>query len=390
MINNDGFSEPVYVTEPLLPDLAETYSMLEIIWQSRQLSNNGKMAQELERKLAAFLGTRYLSVFANGTNALQIACKTLDLSGEVITTPFTFAATANALAWNHLTPVFCDIEEATFNIDADRIESLITNKTTAILPVHVFGHPCEVEKIDRIAARHNLKVLYDGAHAFGVKIKDKPIGAYGDITMFSFHATKIFHTVEGGALIFRDQDLQQKAKCLRNFGLKEDYSVDEPGINGKLNELQAAVGILLLKEVEAEITQRKYLTNLYRQVLVDVPGITVSQEAEEITANYPYFVIRVDPAAYGISRDELYSRLLSFNIFCRKYFYPLCSNFKCFKGLPSSSADNLPTANKVAESVLALPLHGRMSASDVQKIGGIIREIKIKSKSTKFSIELGV
>ena len=376
MTKIEGFKKPFYITEPLLPDLEETFKMIEEIWDSNQLSNNGKMVQQLERGLADFLGTNHLSVFVNGTIALQIACKALRLSGEVITTPFTFAATTNCLAWNKLKPVFCDIEEETFNINASLIESLITDETSAILPVHVFGTPCNVEAIQHLADKYELKVLYDAAHAFGVKINDKPISAFGDISMFSFHATKIYHTIEGGALTFNNSHLKERVDILRNFGLRDDNTIVEPGTNGKLNEVQAAIGLLVLKLVEAEIEKRKSITTLYRQLLDDIPGIKVGRDVKDVTHNYPYFVIRIEPEEYGLSRDELYLELLKYNIISRKYFYPLCSNFQCFNNLPSSSKSRLPVANKVAESVLSLPLHGRMSATDVEKICLIVKQIR--------------
>lgn len=377
----DRFREPVYVTKPALPDPSELCRALEKIWQSGQLSNNGQMVRQLENELAAFLGNDNLSVFTNGTVALQIACRTLDLCGEVITTPFTFAATPHALAWNGIRPVFCDIEEDTFNIDPDRIEALITKKTTAILPVHVFGNPCQVEKLEAIAARHGLKVLYDAAHAFGAKMQDRPIAAYGDISMFSFHATKVFHTVEGGALSFKDPILQKRAERLRNFGLNEDNTVSEPGTNGKMNEIQATVGLLLLKKVNKEIERRKELTALYRQMLADVPGISMVMPPSGLTPNYPYCIIRIDPQAYGLTRDALYLELLGRNIISRKYFYPLCSNFSCYQSLPSSSVINLPIANRVADTVLCLPLYGELSDSDVEKICHIIHKINIRNQS---------
>ncbi|KUO63802.1 MAG: aminotransferase [Gracilibacter sp. BRH_c7a] len=376
MIELDGFTEPFYITRPLLPELDETFKMIEEIWQSNHLSNNGKMVKQLESELADFLGINYLSVFANGTVALQIACKALRLSGEVITTPFTFAATSNCLNWNKLQPVFCDIEEDTFNINPDLIESFITEKTSAILPVHVFGNPCNVEIIQQIADKYGLKVLYDAAHAFGVKINDKPIAAFGDISMFSFHATKIFHTIEGGALTLNNSSLKERVDLLKNFGLKSDNTIVEPGTNGKLNEVQAGIGILLLKKIQEEIRMRKAITNLYRQLLADVPGVKLIHDVKGVTHNYSYFVIRVEQEEYGLSRDELYKALLEFNIISRKYFFPLCSDFQCYKNLISSSKLNLPVANRVAESVLSLPLHGRMSNNDVQKICRIIQQLR--------------
>ncbi|MDF2987361.1 MAG: aminotransferase, DegT/DnrJ/EryC1/StrS family [Eubacterium sp.] len=371
----DPFTEPVFITRPLLPDIGELSEMLESIWKSNQLSNNGNMAKQLERELSGYLGSDYLSIFSNGTVALQIACKALRLSGEVITTPFTFAATAHSLAWCNIKPVFCDIEEDTFNLNPDCIEDLITQDTTAILPVHVFGIPCNVEKIQRIADKYGLKVLYDAAHAFGVKVKGNPIATFGNASMFSFHPTKIYHTVEGGALTFKDPYLKERADSLRNFGIRGIDNVVEPGTNGKLNEVQAAVGILLLKKVEAEIETRKVITNVYRQLLEDVCGITVSKDIEGVTHNYPYFVIRVDKDEYGLSRDELYEKLREYNVISRRYFYPLCSNFQCYRDIPTAAVSRLPIANKVADTVLSLPLHGRMPIDHVEKICNIIKGI---------------
>jgi len=372
----EPFSEPVHITRPLLPDIEELKVMLESIWSSNQLSNNGKMVKQLELELAAYLGSEQISVFSNGTVALQIACKVLRLEGEVITTPFTFAATVHSLAWNNIKPVFCDIEEDTFNINPDCIEALITQDTTAILPVHVFGNPCNVKKIQKIADKYNLKVLYDAAHAFGVKVNGKPIAAFGDMSMFSFHATKIYHTIEGGALTFNNPYLKERADSLRNFGLRGTENVMEPGTNGKLNEVQAAVGILLLKKVNAEIDCRKKITELYRNSLKDVPGITLSQDMEGVTHNYPYFVIRIDKDKYGLTRDMLYEKLQQYNIISRKYFYPLCSNFQCYRDIPSAAESRLPVANRVADSVLSLPLHGRLAEDDVARICEIIKGMK--------------
>lgn len=371
----EPFKEPVFITKPLLPDIDELNKMLELIWESNQLTNNGAMVKQLERELSSFLGVDQLSVFSNGTVALQIACKVLRLSGEVITTPFTFAATIHSLAWNNIKPVFCDIEESTFNLNPDHIEALITQDTTAILPVHVFGNPCNVEKIQRIAEKYGLKVLYDAAHAFGVKINGKSIACFGDASMFSFHATKIYNTIEGGALTFNNKYLKERADSLKNFGIRGTDNVMEPGTNGKLNEVQAAVGILLLKKVEAEIEKRKEITNHYRQLLGNIPGITVNGDMNGVTHNYPYLVIRIDKYEYGLTRDEVYEKLKEYNVISRRYFYPLCSNFQCYRDIPSASVLRLPIANKIADTVLSLPLHGRMELDDVEKICDIIKGI---------------
>ena len=372
----EPFKEPVFITRPLLPDIEELTAMLESIWESNQLSNNGNMVKQLERELGGYLGSDQLSVFSNGTVALQIACRALRLSGEVITTPFTFAATVHSLIWSNIKPVFCDIEEETFNINPDCIEALITENTTAILPVHVFGRPCNVQKIQKIADKYGLKVLYDAAHAFGVKIDEKPISAFGDVSMFSFHATKIYHTIEGGALTFNSPYLKERADSLRNFGIRDTGAVMEPGTNGKLNEVQAAVGILLLKRVEAEIEGRKKVTGLYRNYLDNIPGITVSSDAEGVTHNYPYFVIRIDKDSYGLSCDEVFLKLKEYNVISRRYFHPLCSNFQCYRDIPTAAASRLPIANKVADTVLSLPLHGRLGADHVEKICDIIKGIR--------------
>ncbi len=372
----EPFKEPVFITRPLLPEIEELSVMLESIWESNQLSNNGNMVKQLERELGGYLGSDQLSVFSNGTVALQIACRALRLSGEVITTPFTFAATVHSLMWSNIKPVFCDIEEETFNINPDCIEALITENTTAILPVHVFGRPCNVEKIQKIADKYGLKVLYDAAHAFGVKIDEKPISAFGDVSMFSFHATKIYHTIEGGALTFNSPYLKERADSLRNFGIRDTGAVMEPGTNGKLNEVQAAVGILLLKRVEAEIEGRKKVTGLYRNYLDNIPGITVSSDVDGVTHNYPYFVIRVDKDRYGLSCDEVFLKLKEYNVISRRYFHPLCSNFQCYRDIPTAAASRLPIANKVADTVLSLPLHGRLDADHVEKICDIIKGIR--------------
>jgi dTDP-4-amino-4,6-dideoxygalactose transaminase len=371
---SEPLKKPIKVTQPLLPDFSDMCRKMKEIWDSKQLSNNGGMAVSLEQGLAGYLQASSLSVFSNGTLALQIACKVLDLSGEVITTPFTFPATVHVLAWNGLTPVFCDIDQETLNINPDCIEPLITEKTTAILPVHVYGNPCDVEKIQRIADRYGLKVLYDAAHAFGVQYRGRPIASFGDISMFSFHATKVFNTLEGGALAFNRPGLKESADRMRNFGLLPDGDVTEPGTNAKMNEVQAAVGLLLLDKVNAEIQKRKAVTAAYSALLADIPGIRILRPADETIYNYPYFVIEVDEKQSGVPRDALDEILKSHHIMARRYFYPLCSNLTCYKDLPSAGASGLPVANRAAASVLALPLYGDLSLEDVSYICSIIRD----------------
>ena len=375
MSMTDPFPKPVYITQPLLPDLTEYKKMLESVWESKQLTNNGKMARTLETELASFLRVEHLSLFSNGTVALQLACRVLRLHGEVITTPFTFAATSHAIYWNNLKPVFCDIEEDTFTMNPEKIEDLITPETTVLLPVHVYGNPCRVDKIQEIADKHGLKVIYDAAHAFGVEVDGRPIGSFGDISMFSLHATKIYHTIEGGALAFNNPWLKKRADELRNFGIINEEKIMEPGMNGKLNEIQAVMGLLLLKQIQQEIERRKEITCLYRELLQDIPGLGISRDMDGVRHNYPYFIIRIDKNEFGIDRDELQIRLKEYNIFTRKYFYPLCSDFNCYRDLPSANILNLPVAGKIAEQVLALPLYGCMENDDVEKICCILRHI---------------
>lgn len=381
----EPFPRPVYITQPALPDANDVYMKILEIWESRQLTNNGRMVRQLEEMLSRYLKVEHLSVFSNGTVALQIACRLLRLSGEVVTTPFTFAATAHSLEWSNLTPVFCDIEEASMNMDPLKIEQLITHRTSAVLPVHIFGYPCDVKTIGNIAVKYGLKVMYDAAHAFGVEIDGIPVGTFGDISMFSFHATKIYHTLEGGALALGNNNCKNKATglcmknradALRNFGITSEDVVAEPGTNGKLNELQAAIGILLLDKVDAEIARRKELTCLYRELLQGIPGLTFNTDIEGIKHNYPYFIIRIDDKVFGLTRDELYMKLKGYNVFTKKYFYPLCSDFACYRDLPSAAVHNLPVAAKVARQVLALPLHGSLANDCVEKICGIIRMIR--------------
>lgn len=372
----EPFPHPIYVTQPLLPDLQDYCDMLRQIWENRFLTNNGPMAKRLEKELARYLGVPHLSLFSNGTVALQLACRALRLKGEVITTPFTFAATTHALYWNNLKPVFCDVEEETLTMDPDKVEELITFDTSAILPVHVYGNPCRVERLQEIADKHGLKIIYDAAHAFGVEINGRPVGSFGDISMFSLHATKIYHTIEGGALTFKNPGLKARADELRNFGIVQEDRIDEPGMNGKLNEVQAVMGLLLLDIADREIARRKEITRLYRDLLRNIPGIRVSEELAGVKHNYPYFVIRVDSKEFGLNRDELQKELRRYNVFSRRYFYPLCSHFRCYRDLPSSRAVNLPVAEKAAMEVLALPLYGRLTNEEAEKICSIIGHVR--------------
>ncbi len=336
------------------------------------MTNLGPQHLQFENQLKKYLNVANLSLFCNGTLALQLACQALRLSGEVITTPFTFAATPHVLYWNRITPVFCDINPYTFNLDPERIESLITPNTTAIMPVHVFGYPCDIVGIQKIADRYGLRVIYDAAHSFGVEVDGEQIGNFGDISMFSFHATKIYHTLEGGALAFKDRSLRERLEFAKNFGFKGEENIVVPGINAKMNEFQAAIGLLMLDVVKEERERRKKLTMIYRERLKDIPGINFRVDIPGVKHNYYNFVITVDKNKFSIGRDELYENLKQYNIFTRKYFYPLCSQFQCYKQHPSSSPKNLPIAEKVTEEVLSLPLYGYLEEKDINKICDII------------------
>jgi len=376
-LTRDSFKEPIYVTRPLLPDLSELTERLKEVWDAEWLTNNGEQHRLLEEKLTRVLKAPYLSLFNNGTIALIVACQGLGLTGEVITTPFTFPATPHVLSWNNISPVFCDIDPVTMNIDADRIEPLITPRTTGILGVHVFGTPCDVEKIQEVAGRHGLRVVYDAAHAFGVEIKGRGIGTFGDITMFSFHATKLYHTAEGGALAYNDGDLKPTIDLLKNFGIKSEEEVVMPGINGKMNELQAALGLVLLDYVEAEREKRAKLLDVYTEHLRGLEGVTITADATpEIKKSFQYFVIRIDERLFGASRDFVYDEFKKYNVFTRKYFYPLCSDYPCYKGLASSGPEHHPVAEKVASEVLSLPFYGGLTEDDVVRICAILKSFR--------------
>lgn len=366
------FEKPLYIIRPPLPDKKDVYRKIDEIWDSQWLTNVGSQHLEFETELKKYLDVPNISLFCNGTLALQLACQALRLSGEVITTPFTFAATPHVLYWNRITPVFCDIDPYTFNLDPKRIESMITPNTTAILPVHVFGYPCDMQSIRKIADRYGLRVIYDAAHSFGVEVNGEKIGNFGDLSMFSFHATKIFHTFEGGALTFKDESLRERLEFAKNFGFKGEENIVVPGINAKMNEFQAAIGLLMLDLVGEEIEKRKDLTMVYRERLKNIPGINFRVNVPGVKHNYYNFVITVDKNKFGISRDELYESLKQYNIFTRKYFYPLCSQFQCYKQYPSSSSKNLPVAEKVTKEVLSLPLYGDLKEEDIDIICDII------------------
>lgn len=366
------FDEQIYVTRPALPDRKAVYRKIDEIWDSQWLTNIGRQHRLFESTVQEYLEVPNVSLFCNGTMALQLACQALRLSGEVITTPFTFAATPHVLYWNRIAPVFCDIDPHTFNLNPECIESLITPSTTAILPVHVFGYPCNIQAIQKIADRYGLRIIYDAAHSFGVEVNGEKIGNFGDISMFSFHATKIFHTFEGGALTFKDESLRERLEFAKNFGFKGEENIVVPGINAKMSEFQAAIGLLMLELVDQEIEKRKQLTMVYRERLKNIPGIKFKNNMLNVKHNYYNFVITIDKNEFGFSRDDLYENFKQYNIFTRKYFYPLCSQFQCYRQYPSSSPQNLPVAERITQEILSLPLFGTLKEEDIHRICDIV------------------
>lgn len=362
----------ITVTKPFLPPLEEYLPYLEQIWASGQLTNNGPFHKQLENELADYLGVKYISLFGNGTLALIASLRALDISGEVITTPFSFVATTHSLWWNQITPVFVDIEPEFLNLDPEKIEAAITPRTTAIMPVHVYGNPCKVDEIQQIASQHGLKVIYDAAHAFGVRKNGASVLNYGDISVVSFHATKVYSTIEGGAVICHTDEMKYHLDNLKNFGFRDETIVDEPGINAKLNELQAAYGLLQLKYIDKFIGRRKTITQLYRELLSNVPGIRFISDMEGVTHGYSYFPVLIDEKSYGESRDALYKRLKTHNIFTRRYFYPLISTFDPYCKLPSADPGNLSHAVNAANNVLCLPIYVELDDSAIQLICSVI------------------
>lgn len=364
----------IYITRPSLPPLDEFMPYMQKIWDSRNLTNCADFHKQFESALAEYLGVKYVSLFCNGMIALQVGLQALKITGEVITTPYTFVATTHAIYWNRCTPVFCDIEEDTFNINPDKIESLITPSTTAIMPVHVYGTPCDNEKLRQIADTYGLKLFYDAAHAFGVKKDGQSILNWGDLSMLSFHATKIFTTFEGGALITNDIKLKNRIDFLKNFGFAGETTIVAPGTNGKMNEFSSALGLLQLKYVDENINGRKRVAEIYRSGLASLKGITFFNDLVGITHNYPYFPILIDKEIYGMSRDELYNRFKQNNIYIRRYFYPLTSQFPSYKSLRSAQKGSLPVAESITEKVLCLPIYTDLDDSNLDRIIKIISD----------------
>lgn len=361
-------SGKITVTSPLLPNLDDFHEMLKEIWKSKWITNNGDFHKQLETELASYLKVSFLSLFTNGTLPLITALQAMRISGEVITTPYSFVATTHALWWNGITPVFVDIDPQTCNIDVNKIEAAITSRTSAIMPVHCYGRPCDTRAIQDIADKYGLKVIYDAAHAFGVEVDGRSILNEGDMSTLSFHATKVYNTIEGGALICHDAKTKQRIDYLKNFGFAGETTVVAPGINSKMDEIRAAYGLLNLRQVDSAIEARHQVAIKYREALKDVYGITFFDDIEGVRHNYSYFPIFVDEEKYGMSRDELYVKMRDANVYGRRYFYPLISTFSTYRGLHSSNPDNLPVATRIANQVICLPMHHALSDEDIQRI----------------------
>ena len=362
----------ITVTSPLLPDLDDFNVMLQQIWSSKWITTNGSFHQRLEKELATYLKVPYISLFTNGTLPLITALQALRITGEVITTPYSFVATTHSLWWNGCKPVFVDIDPATGNIDPNKIEAAITPQTQAIMPVHVYGKPCDTKRIQEIADKYGLKVIYDAAHAFGVEVDGESILNAGDMSTLSFHATKVYNTIEGGALVMQDERTKKRIDYLKNFGFAGEVEVVAPGINSKMDEMRSAYGLLNLKQVDAAIEARHQVAIQYREALRPVEGITFMDDMPGVKHNYSYFPIFVDAEKYGMTRDELYFKMKEQNVLGRRYFYPLISEFTTYRGLPSANPENLPNAHKMADSVICLPMHHELSEEDVERIIDII------------------
>lgn len=362
----------ITVTSPLLPDMEEMNKMLQEIWSSKWITNNGRFHKQLEKELCEYLKVPFISLFTNGTLPLITALQAMRITGEVITTPFSFVATTHSLWWNGIKPVFVDIDPATCNMDPEKIEAAITPKTTAIMPVHCYGKPCDTKRIQEIADKYGLKVIYDAAHAFGVEVNGESILNAGDMSTLSFHATKVYNTIEGGALVMHDEKTKQRIDYLKNFGFAGETTVVAPGINGKMDEVRAAYGILNLKIVDKAIEARNNVARLYREGLRNIEGISYFEDMPGVRHNYSYFPIFVDDSKYGMSRDNLYQKLKEHNILGRRYFYPLISDFSTYRGLDSATKENLPVAHRIAEQVICLPMHHELDVNEINRIISLI------------------
>lgn len=365
--------EPLYVTRPLLPDMARVTEKLKTVWASQVLSNGGEQHLLLEQQLKAFLNVPELSLFNNGTTALMVGLRALGLQGEVITTPFSFPASTHVLSWSGITPVFCDIDPVSLTLDAAKVEALITPRTTGILGVHVYGNPCQCDALASIANQNGLRILYDAAHAFGTEVNGRSIAEYGDLTMFSFHATKLFHCAEGGALVCHNPELKARIDLMKNFGIRNEFDVVMPGINGKMNELQAVMGQLVLEMVRDEQAKRKHLRQQYTAYLQGVDGIRLRAVPNNTRDCQQYLVVEIDESLFGASRDAVFLTLRRHNIHARKYFYPLISDYPCYRDLPSASPAALPMARLMASRLLCLPFYGDLAETSVARICELIQ-----------------
>lgn len=366
-------NKPIMITRSSMPPMEEYIEKMKELWDSRYLTNSGKFHKEFEEALIKYLNVSNVSLFTNGHMGLELTLEAMNLSGEVITTPFTFASTTQAIVRNNLTPVFCDVKEDDYTIDESKIEELITDKTCAIVPVHVYGNVCNVYEIERIAKKHNLKVIYDAAHAFGIKVNGKSVLDFGDASMVSLHATKVFHAIEGGLVVLQDEDLKVKLDKIKNFGFLTEELVDEIGSHARMNEFQSIMGLCNLNHVSEEILKRKKLTERYRENLRGIDGIKVMEEVEGVENNYTYFPVLIDEEKFGLNRDDVYDILLNNNIFSRRYFYKLTSDFECYEN--KFKKYETPIANKIAKSVLTLPLHGDLSIDDIDKVCDVLCRI---------------
>ncbi|MGF0108077.1 DegT/DnrJ/EryC1/StrS family aminotransferase [Clostridium sp. SGI.024] len=373
-MSNTKVNKPILVTKSSMPPFEEYIEEIKLMWENKWLTNMGVKHQELELKLKEYLEVNDISLFTNGHLALELALQAMNLTGEIITTPFTFASTTHAIVRNGLTPVFCDIDDEDYTMDVNKIEALITDKTSAILPVHVYGSICNVEEIQRIADKYNLKVIYDAAHAFGEKYKGTSIANFGDISMFSFHATKVFNTIEGGAITFSDNRLKNQLYKLKNFGIESEEVVDSVGSNAKMNEFQASMGICNLRHIDEEIKKRKKAVDNYRIILGNVDGIKLIKEKTDIDYNYSYFPVFFDEKIFGATRNEVYNKLKENNIFSRKYFYPLANAYDCYRG--KFDINDTPVALSVSKRILTLPLYADITVEEIGKICDVIMKLK--------------
>lgn len=368
--------KPIYVTQPFLPPLEEFTPYLQDIWDSKFITNGGKFHQQLEGALAEHLGVKHLALFTNGTLGLVTALQALRIKGEVITTPYSFAATAHSILWNGLTPVFADVNPITCNLDPDAIEAAITPQTTAIMPVHCYGTPCEVERIQRIADTYGLAVIYDAAHAFGVRYKDDSLLNHGDLSVLSFHATKVFTTIEGGAIVCADAKTKQRIDYLKNFGIADEVTVMAAGINGKMNEVQAAFGLMQLQHVDRLIARRAEIAALYRERLGQVPGLRLLDPLARTHPNHSYYPVFIDES-FPLSRDAVYETLRAQGVFARRYFYPLISDMPMYRGLPSAARSHLPNAVRIATQVLCLPIYPSLTDDEVHRVADTILQVRV-------------